>query len=70
MRAIVEDYPRSMIDGTLIQMDDRRIMMSARDERPDTGDRLRVLDTVYRVLMVKEVGPSGVALYYEVQARV
>lgn len=68
--AIIQEYPRSMIDGALIQMGDRRIMMSARDQRPDTGDKLKVLDTVYRVMMIKEVGPSGVALYYEVQARV
>lgn len=68
--AIIQDYPRSMVDGTLIQVGDRRIMMSAREERPNTGDRLRVVDTIYRVLMVKDKSPSGVALFYEVQARV
>ena len=38
--AIIQSYPLSMIDGTLIQVGDRRIMMSAREQKPDTGDRL------------------------------
>lgn len=68
--AIIQDYPRSMIDGTVIQMGDRRVMMSALGPRPSTGDRLRVAGQEFRVLMVKDLAPSGVALYYELQARV
>ena len=68
--AIIQDYPRSMIDGTVIQMGDRRVMMSALGPRPNTGDRLQVQGQVFRVLMVKDLAPSGVALYYEAQARV
>jgi hypothetical protein len=68
--AIIQDYPRSMIDGTVIQVGDRRVMMSALGPRPSTGDRLRVQGQDFRVLMVKDLAPSGVALYYELQARV
>ena len=68
--AIVQDYPRSMIDGTLIQQGDRRVMLAATGPRPNTGDRLRIAGIEYRVLMVKDKAPSGVPLYYEAQARV
>jgi hypothetical protein len=68
--AIIQDYPRSMIDGTVIQMGDRRVMMSALGPRPSTGDTLEVQGQDFRVLMVKDLAPSGVALYYELQARV
>lgn len=68
--AIVQDYPRRMIDGTLIQLGDRRVMLSALGPRPSTGNRLRVQGQEFRVLMVKDMAPSGVSLYYEVQARV
>ena len=68
--ALVQDYPREMIDGTLIHQGDRRVMLSALATRPSTGDRLRVEGVEYRVLMVKDMAPSGVVLFYEIQARV
>jgi hypothetical protein len=68
--AMVQDYPQSMIDGTLIQQNDRRVMLAATELKPDTADKLQIGSVVYRILNVREVGPSGVALYYELQARV
>jgi len=66
----VMGYPRSMIDGTLIQYEDRRVMISATGERPTTADKLRIDDKDYQIIMVDDVAPQGVPLYYEVQARV
>lgn len=68
--AIVSDFPQTMIDGTLIQQGDRRVMMAATGPKPTTADKLTVNGTTYRIISVRESGPSGVPLYYWVQARV
>jgi hypothetical protein len=68
--AMVQSYPQSMIDGTLIQQNDRRVMLAANGLKPSTSHKLQIGSVVYRILSVKEVSPSGVALYYELQARV
>lgn len=67
--ALVQDYPLSMINGTLIQQGDRRVMVASTGPRPETGDRLRIQDVIYRIMMVRDKGPSGVPLFYEIQAR-
>lgn len=66
----VQSYPRSMIDGTLIQTDDRRVMVSATGEVPTTADKLRIGSTDYQIISVNEKAPQGVPLYFEVQVRV
>lgn len=65
----MQRYPRSMIDGTLIQSEDRRVMLSATGEVPVTSDKLRIDGTDYRIISVSEVSPQGVPLYFELQAR-
>jgi hypothetical protein len=70
LRAMVTDYPQTLIDGTLIQQNDRRVMLSAVGPKPSTADRLVILGVSYRIINVQETGPSGTALYYVVQARV
>jgi hypothetical protein len=68
--ALVQVYPQSMIDGKLIQQGDRRVMVSALGPKPTTADRLVIQSVTHRIISVEETGPSGVALFYEVQARV
>ena len=68
--ALVSDFPATMIDGTLIQQGDRRVMLSARGPKPTTADKLVIGTVTYRIISVRETGPSGVPLYYMVQARV
>lgn len=68
--AVVQMYARGQIDGTIIKQGDRRIMLAATGPRPSTADTLEVAGTDYRILNVDEVAPSGVAIYYELQARV
>ena len=67
--AMVQSYPQSMIDGTLIRAEDRRVMIAAGTIAPLVSDRLRIGTITYQIVSVMETAPSGVALYYEVQAR-
>jgi hypothetical protein len=69
VNAIVQDYPASMIDGTLVQQGDKRIMISATVVRPEVNWRVIDRGTSYAIMMIRELGPSGVALYYELQGR-
>ena len=68
--AIVSEFPQTMVDGTIIQQGDRRVMLAATGPKPTTADRLKIAGVTYRVISVRETGPSGVPLYYFVQARV
>lgn len=67
--AIVTMFPQRLIDGTLIQAFDRKVMIAAQGTKPTTADTLMIGDETYRILNVMETGPSGVALFYQVQAR-
>lgn len=69
LAALVQDYPRSMIDGTLIEQQDRRVMVEAAGVVPQTSDILTIQGVMHRVISIKEIAPSGVALFFEVQAR-
>ena len=68
--ALVSDFPQSMIDGTLIQQGDRRVMVSARGHKPTTADKLVIGTETYRIISVRDTGQSRVHLYYMLQARV
>jgi hypothetical protein len=70
LRAMVSSYPQTLIDGTLIQQNDRRVMLSAVGPKPSAIDSLIIAGVSHRIISVQETGPSGVALYYVVQARV
>lgn len=67
--AMVSDYPQAMIDGTLIQQGDKRIMLSALEIVPKVNWRVVVDGISYAIMMVREYKPSGIPLYTEVQAR-
>lgn len=68
--ALVQMFPMSMIDGTLIQMNDRKVMVAATGPVPKTADTLTIAGVVHRIINVRSTTPSGVPLYYEIQARV
>ena len=70
VNAVISDYPLSMIDGTLIRQGDKRLMVSATGPAPKVNWRVISGDVNYAIMMVREIGPGGVALYYELQARV
>ena len=69
VNAIVQDYPASMIDGTLIQQGDKRILLAATGPRPEVNWRVIDRGTNYAIMMIRELGPSGVALDYELTGR-
>lgn len=69
VNAVISDYPLSMIDGTLIRQGDKRIMLSATMVAPKVNWRVISSGVNYAILSVREIGPGGMALYYQVQAR-
>jgi len=69
VNAMVSDYPQDMIDGTLIQQGDKRLMLSATGAIPKVNWRVIANGVDYAIMMVREYQPSGVALYVECQLR-
>ena len=69
VRAMVSDYRPAMIDGTRIRREDKRFMVSAVDYAPNVSWRIRSEGVEYAIVNIRRVGPSGVALYYDIQAR-
>lgn len=69
VNAVISDYPLSMIDGTLIRQGDKRLMISATGPAPKVNWRVISNAVNYAILTVREIGPGGVALYYELQVR-
>ncbi len=68
--ANVQMYSRNLVDGTLIQAGDRKVMIAADGPVPTTADKLRIAGKDYSIVNVEPYEPQGVALYYIVQARV
>lgn len=68
--AMVSSYPASMIDGTLIRATDKRVMIAAENGGvPTTAATLEISGVNHEIVSVDTLSPSGVALYYIVQAR-
>ena len=66
---LVEMYDARQIDGTLIRVEDRRVMVAAEGTEPTVADRLVVGGVSYAIVSVKPEAPGGVALYYVCQCR-
>lgn len=69
VRAMVSDWPQSMIDGTLIRRGDKKIMLSGKSPHPATSWRVEVAGKSHAIISVDSYAPAGVALYHTVQAR-
>lgn len=67
--AMVQNYPLGMIDGTLIRAEDRKVMLAATGPRPTVADKLTIGGKEYAIVNIREISPSGTALYYECQCR-
>ena len=57
------------VDGTAVQLDDRREMMAAGGIVPTNGDRLRIGDDTYTIVRAMPYAPGGVDLYYDLVLR-
>ena len=67
--AIAEAYSKSMVDGTLIRAEDRRVMIEATGLEPTTADRLKIGAVEYEIVRVDPEAPAGVALFFVCQCR-
>ena len=69
--AVVIDYDQKMIDGTLIRNGDKRVYMSVVGVAlPLAADLFVWQGVTYSVMAVKPLAPSGVNVFYELQARI
>lgn len=66
---IVSNYPRKLIDGTLIRAEDRKILIGATGINPTVADKVKIATLEYEIVSVMELAPAGVPLTYEIQAR-
>lgn len=69
--AVVREYARQHIDGTLIQAGDKRVIVAASGLTfaPAPGDSVTASGDVLQVVSVIERNPAGTALVYELQGR-
>ena len=65
------EYSSREVDGSLVRMTDRRLLVSTRglEEPPALSDRVRIGGRTLEVVTVKPVSPGGVVLLWEVQGR-
>lgn len=68
LNALVSDYPLSQIDGTLIRREDKKFLLPATGPRPAMDCKI-IADKIYSIVAIRDLAPSGVSIYYEVQGR-
>ena len=68
---VLYDYADEDIDGTRIQMGDRRCLIKAKSlsVAPESGDRIVDGSTVYTVVRIKKHEAGGVVSGYNMQVR-
>lgn len=66
--ACVFDYPSGYVDGTLIQVGDRRAYMTPELE-PKAGDKFTWASRDLTITSVKPIAPAGAAVLYEANVR-
>lgn len=62
-------YNASEVDGTVVQQDDKRLILEAVDTPPLIGDEATVGSVAHRVISVETVAPAGEAVIYKAQLR-
>ena len=67
VRGVFINYADRNVDGTVVKMGDRRLLVSARNapDEPAIGDRVSGL----QILDVRTIAPNGVAIAWACQAR-
>lgn len=67
----VFDFPAALIDGTLIQQGDKKVLMSALGltVRPAITDSLTIGGVVHTVVNVKDTSPAGTTVLWTLQVR-
>lgn len=69
--AAVLDYTARDIDGTLVKVGDRRVIISTSGVtiEPATQDRLIIGGEEMAIVRVTKLSPAGTVVYYEAQCR-
>ena len=68
LNAVVGTYNKKEMDGTLIMMDDVKVVADG-DVVVSKDDQVLIGSDVFRIISVKEYNPAGVVLGYELQCR-
>lgn len=65
------DYDAREVDGTLVQMEDRKVLVSTEGvtTAPTQADALVIGEREFEIISVKPASPGGVVLLWTVQAR-
>jgi len=69
VRAMQDEWQQGEIDGTLIRMTDRKLIVSATGAAPTTEDRITFGGQELAIAMVQPLAPAGDAVLYTVAAR-
>lgn len=67
---VLSEFTNDEIDGTTILATDKKVLVSATGMEPKPGDMLTISGAKHQVINSKPLAPAGVAVMYEVQARV
>jgi hypothetical protein len=67
----VFDFPAAVIDGTLIQQGDKKVLVSALglSVEPDVDDSLTIGGTAHQIVQVKKLSPAGTTVLWTLQVR-
>lgn len=69
--AAVFDYPAKMIDGTMIQQGDKKVLVSAQGLTvdPDVDDAVTIASVDHTVVRARKISPAGEIVIWELQVR-
>lgn len=67
----VFDFPAAVIDGTLIQQGDKKVLISVLglSVEPDADDSLTIGGTAHQIVQVKKLSPAGTTVLWTLQVR-
>jgi hypothetical protein len=67
----VFDYPQRVIDGTLIQQGDKKVLVSAEGLTvdPDVDDAVNIATVDHTIVVAKKISPADEDVLWELQAR-
>ena len=68
---LLDSYGVDMVDGTSVLAGDRRVYLAAQGLglTPQPGDQLLSGSLSFNLVKVDSVGPGGIILFYDIQAR-
>lgn len=70
-KAIVEEYELKEVDGSIIKLEDRKIIVAAQGLaiRPDSGDMVVMSATTLQIVKNWPTSPGGVDIIHTLQVR-